>query len=133
MRAIILVMGLMLLSHNVFADGWLYILDTNDEAHKYYAQKGSFEMTKNKAGDPISAVTGRVIDTSTSMIELQKWYVRDADCDAKQGELVTLKLDGTFLYNNDFIFGAGSVASGLAQFICSLYFYEEKQNEKKGM
>lgn len=45
----------------------------------------------------------------------------------------TFSLDGTYEYENDFIFGAGSIASANAEFICAAYEYNESERAKKGL
>jgi hypothetical protein len=49
------------------------------------------------------------------------------------GKIVSLNIDGTYLFENDFVFGSGSVASGMAEAICGAYTYAVKTREKKGL
>ena len=110
--------------------GWISVAAT-DEA-KFEAQQGSFEVRTNRSNEEIAVVTGRVI-LKTNNVELQKWYVRTANCDAKQGKIVVLTLSGDFKYDEDFIFGGGTVGSATAQFVCGVRKYVSEEARKKSL
>lgn len=82
-------------------------------------KQGSLELTTDKKGEKIAIVLGRVKDLKSTNISLQKWYVTDKDCENEYGALVTLKLNGDYLYENDFAFSSGSIASINAKIICA--------------
>jgi len=95
-------------------------LDENKDGLKWEAKPGSFEFLKNRNKVPIAVIAGRVVNSKTSDIQLYKWYVSAADCSKKMGKLVSLGVDGEFQFDNDFMYGSGSVASSVAEFICAV-------------
>ena len=98
------------------------------------ARAGSFDVRKNGAKEEIAVISGKAIRGNTnSRIDLEKWYVRTSDCVAKQGKVVTLTLDGEFKFDSDFIFDAGSIASGKAEFICSVFEYSKAEKRSKSL
>lgn len=128
--------GLVLLAACSFAmadDDWIRVGLSEELKIEYSIKKKSGEITKNKAGDDIYVVVGRVLHKKTKKIELEKWYVKYSDCLNKQGQIVTLSLGGDYRYENDFVFNAGSIASASAEFICGVYEYEISEMDKKGI
>ncbi|MFL6716198.1 MAG: hypothetical protein ACJ8G3_07545 [Burkholderiaceae bacterium] len=111
------------------ADDW--ILAASSNKLELYAQPGSFAFSKNRKSDPIAVVTGKSVDKITGQVDLEKWYVRLTDCVAKQGKLVSLTIGGEFKYDNDFVFGSGTIGSSAAKLICDVVTYtaEEKRNK----
>lgn len=101
------------------ADNW--IPTANSDSADFSILKGSFIVSKNKAGEEVATVTGRIRGTATKTVVLEKWYVKTADCAQKQGKIVTVDMDGKFKYENDFVFEAGSIASVNAELICIVY------------
>lgn len=95
-------------------------LASSDDGSKWEAKPGSFEFSKNRSDVVIAMLAGRVVGAKHATIELHKWYVSAADCDNKMGRLVTLSVSGEYQYENDFIFEGGSVASSIAEFICTV-------------
>lgn len=110
---------------------WVLVGDAGGTT--WAVQKSSFYLGKNGAGVPIAVVTGRQVDKSTTRIDLQKWYVPLNACAAGSGKLTTTTLDGQFLYENDYLKGAGSVASDIADFICAVYALELQQQKDKSI
>lgn len=126
--------GFLLVAASSFAmadDGWIPAA-SNDQV-EFSIKKKSGEITKNKAGDDIFVVVGRVLDKKSGKINLEKWYVKYSDCLNKQGQIVTLTLGGDYQYENDFVFGAGSIASSNAELICAGYEYVINKNNEKGI
>lgn len=114
-----------------FADDW--IVTAGYESTEFSVQKGSFSVTKNKAGADVAVVTSRIVDNKTTQITLGKWYVTAADCAARQGKIVTLSLSGEYKYENDFLFGSGSIASSNAKFICDVLDLSREESRKKSL
>lgn len=116
---------------SVMADDW--VRTTSNDTHQFSIKKGTGEITKNKAGEDIFVVIGRVHGKKSKKIDLEKWYVNVADCLKKEGKIVTLSLAGDFMYENDFVFQAGSIASVNAEFICAGYEYAVQGALEKGI
>lgn len=110
---------------------WFEVAVTDERL--WEVQGGSFEESRTKGGDPIAVVISRVTNKSTKQIDLRKSYVPIAACEKRMGKVVTLDLDGKFRFENDFLFGGGTVASSMAEFICEVYFIRVKATEKKGI
>lgn len=116
---------------SVMADGW--VQTTSNDTHQFSIKKGTGEITKNKAGEDIFVVIGRMYGKKSKKIDLEKWYVTVADCLKKEGKLVTLSLAGDFMYENDFVFQGGSIASANAELICGGYDYAKQETLEKGI
>lgn len=118
-------------------ESWVPVASIKSTGTEFSIKKGSGELLQNKAGESIYVVVGRDHSKKDSRVELQKWYVRAQDCQSKQGQLVSLSLKGEFLFENDFVFNAGSVASTIAEAICGAFEYNLKQQaeeeDKKGI
>jgi len=128
--------GALLLKLNSIAlaedDEWVYSSGNNENS--FYMKKRSFEIASNKKGEQIALVIGRVIDLKTNLISLEKWYVKTKDCYASQGLIVTTTLAGEYKFENEFIFGGGSIASANAELICKVLAqtikdYNEQQSK----
>jgi hypothetical protein len=100
---------------------------------KVSLKKGTGEFTKTKGGDDILVVVARYFDKKSNSISLEKKYVKLADCVEKQGQIVTLSLQGEYQYENDFVFSSGSIASATAELICDVYEHEMDKLNKKGI
>jgi len=113
--------------------GWLSVAASEGGQHIYEAKQGSYEVTRTQGGDEIAVVIGRHEDKSTSTVHLQKWYVKTMDCRAKQGKIVTLKMDGSFSFEGDYVDGGGNIASAKGEFICAVYDFHTAQRRKKSL
>lgn len=111
----------------------MWIDSAESSAHKYSIKGGSFNVTKDKSGAAVAVVTGRSEAKLTNTIKVEKWYVRIADCKKEEGKLITTDLSGKFVSENDFVFGAGSVASAHAETICAGYEILKTQTAGKGL
>lgn len=121
-RCMLAVVGalFLLVSFSAFAEKNWIDLAVSDDGTKWEAKPGSFEFTKNRSGIPIAVLTGRVVNSKPSTIDLRKWYVTAGDCKNKMGKLISLDVSGEYQYETDFLFDSGSVASSIAQFICEV-------------
>ena len=116
-------------------NGWLSVASSSDERVRKEAKTGSFELNTNKGGDEIAVVTGRSLNgpRANPTIALEKWYVRTIDCKRGQGKVVVLTLSGEYKYENDFLREGGTIASGMAEFICDVHAIVLESRNKKGI
>lgn len=111
---------------------WISLDETKDGS-KWEAKPGSFEFSTNRNKISVAVIAGRVVNSKTSEIQLYKWYVTAADCSKKMGKLVSLGVDGEYQFDNDFMYGSGSVASSIAEFICAVADNNIKKAEGKSL
>lgn len=129
--AMLTVLALLIVGGARAQSDWVNIGDTDDSL--FDIQAGSLEELRTKGGTPIAAVVGRATTKASKTIDIRKWYVSIEDCERKMGKLVTLDVDGKYRFENDFVFGAGSVASSLAAAICGAYKQRVEERSKKGI
>jgi hypothetical protein len=110
---------------------WIRVASTDDML--WEVKPGSFELRQTKGNVDIAVVVGRVKERKNTRITVEKWYVSLSDCGREMGKLVTLDVDGKFRYENDFVFGAGSVAAGIAEAISGAHAERVRAREKKGI
>ncbi|MNN55239.1 hypothetical protein D3C81_1701020 [compost metagenome] len=53
------------------------------------------------------------------------------DCNNRSGTIYTTDMADKYKFDNDFAFGAGNIASGLAESICSIAFTAAQQFGKE--
>jgi hypothetical protein len=105
----------------VAAQEWVTI--SSNQSAIYDALAGSLQHSFTaQTKDPIVAVTIRVTVRESRQVLFERNYVRVADCQAGQGKIVTVDLNGRAKYDNDFIFGGGNSASNIARVICEVAF-----------
>lgn len=112
-------------------DGWTVVASTDTMV--WSAKNGSLYTTKNGSGAMVVAVIGRIADSATNTVRLTKWYVPVADCADGLGKVTTTDVSGNFQFDNDFVQGAGTVASGLADAICAAYAASVKESLSKSI
>ena len=78
-------------------------------------------------------MVSRYFDKQTKKITLNKIYVATSDCIKHSGKIITLNMDGEYQFENDFVFGAGSIGTGNAEFICAVYESVKAENLSKGI
>ena len=100
------------------AEEWVEVASTPDTA--WAIKPGSFSQGVTDGKRPMAYVIGRFSDKSRNRVDINRWYVLLSDCNREMGELVTLDLKGAFLFSNDFAFGAGNIASKIAETICQV-------------
>ena len=130
-RVIILFVLLLYTSLGLANDDWIEGPFSDEYAYSY--QSGSFAIIENKLGAEVAIIVSRLIDKKTKQITLGKLYVATSDCAKKSGKIVSLNLDGVYLFENDFIHGAGSLASANAEFICAVYSKVQSDKLDKGI
>lgn len=106
---------------------WLELASTSEMV--WEGRVGSREFSATRGGKRIVVAAGRTTDKNTKQMNFEKWYVEVEDCKRGHGNLVTLRMDGTFSFENQFVLKGGSVASGLAEMLCWLVF----ETDKKGI
>lgn len=117
------------------APGWTEVAANASRTAVKEIKDGSFEVSQNKSNEEIAVVTGRTLSGSQTSpsIALEKWYVRTGDCQRGEGKIVTLRLDGEFKYDNDFLLDGGTVASGVAEIICLIHTRQAENRRKKSL
>ena len=130
--------GLILSTFTIFSSpsfaesGWVDIA-THPDGSVWSAKSGSLEFSKTKGETPIAIVVGRVSNSKTSKIDLYKWYVSGTDCAGEMGKVVSLNISGEYLFENDFVFGAGNIAAAMAESICGAAQYQIKAIKDKSL
>lgn len=112
-------------------DGWVEIARYEDSI--WHVKSGSLEFGKTKGGTPIAAVIGRVSNFKTSEVALSKWYVSAVDCKRKMGKVITLNISGDYQFENDFVEGAGTIATAMADAICGAADYSINEKNSKSL
>ena len=128
--------GLTLLAVSCFAfadDGWSTISTSIDGNTRWDGKVGSAELRKNKSNEEIVLLVGRIADTKESTINVYQWYVTLQDCKNGKGKVVTLDISGDYLYDFDFVPGAGNVAAILGETVCGVAERLLKIREGKGV
>jgi hypothetical protein len=110
---------------------WVRVASTDD--YLYAIRKGSFEITKTKAGIPIAVVVLQMTEIKPQTISYLKNYVTKDDCLNGLGKLVALDTTGQYLHENDFVYDGNNVASSIASVICLLYKDELKKQSDKSI
>lgn len=125
--------GILISTNLIAQDGWTVIAATTGNKYVISGLNKSYTLGTNKKGEEIAVITTKSNDKVDNKVTLNKKYVRTRDCIYKQGKIVTLTMDGEFSYENDFIFGAGSIATSIAELICGIYLDEKKQVDEKSI
>jgi hypothetical protein len=112
---------------------WVHITKSSDDTKFYSGKKGSYELTSTKGGTPIALILGQTEDKKAKSVSYGKWYVTAGDCEAGVGKLVILKVSGDYEMEADYVSKGNSIASGIGDFICSVYFYNKKEQQDKGV
>lgn len=110
---------------------WIRVAET--DSANWEVKPGSLEVGQTRGNVDIVFVIGRLHDKTTKQITVGKWYVSLADCNREMGKLVILDLDGKFRYENEFVYGAGSAATGIAEAICGAHSQQVKARDQKGI
>ena len=99
--------------------GWVQVAVSQDSNDVYSVKLHSGERSATKGGSPITVVVGQVEHKLTGQVDLNKWYVTDADCNQGYGNLEVTDMDGNFLYEAPFAQGGKNIASAIATDICA--------------
>lgn len=136
----LLTLGLLLTLQPIFAQvtekedsQWIYLLKNSENTETYSAKKGSFEITSTKSGTEIALILGQIQNHKTNKFNYKKWYVAISDCERGMGKIVVLKVNGDYDFESDFVADGNNIASGIADAICSIYKFDKKQKQGKGV
>lgn len=97
---------------------WVPVSAAPDGSSSWEAQRDSFSFAENNSGELIGLVNGRVVSFADNKVELFRWHVTIKDCSRKMGKMVYSDTSDAYLGSVEFVFGAGTHASRLAQAIC---------------
>lgn len=100
------------------ADEWFFVSST--DKLNYDVKVGSVRIIKNNAGVPVVVGVGKVTNKANNEISFEQVYVTLSHCAAGYGSLVTVDLNGKVNYDNDFVFGGGTMASTISKFLCDI-------------
>jgi hypothetical protein len=132
--ALIAVLLTTCISTSAFSEpDWINIATSPDNKSRWDIKPGSLEFSETRGGTSIATVIGKVHDTKTSHINLYRWYVSATDCKNKMGKVVSLNISGDFLFDNDFVFGSGSIATAIAEIICGAANYNINEINDKSL
>lgn len=73
---------------------------------------------------------GRIIDSNSQQVIAEQWFVTANACISKRGYLMTLDFDGKLKHRNEFVFGLGTVASDIAEVMCTVAKESGKHKQK---
>lgn len=111
-------------------DGWVLVSVTDSD--EFSAKKGTYDINKNNSGDYVSSVVGKISDMVNKKETIQYWYIRTDECQRGYGKLVSVDLDGSFLFENDWAEGGKSASSQISGLICGLQkVVEDKVRSEK--
>ncbi|MBT9571076.1 MAG: hypothetical protein IV106_08205 [Pseudomonas umsongensis] len=97
--------------------GWTDIGSVDE--YRYQIQDGSFRFDKNSNGTALAVVIGRRIITTSQDILLLQWSVSAQDCVNERGSITVYDVNGNPSFQNDFVFGGGTLASIVAETVCA--------------
>ena len=115
--ALVLLMGC---ASNASAQQSEWVQISKNRETVWEGRVGTFSLGKNDAGEPMAWLMIRARDLNGARITFERDYVTLQDCVVGYGKLVTLDLRGRYLYDNDFVFGGGSVGARIAETICGM-------------
>lgn len=114
MKALVIIFALF--SNVVFAeDSWVRVATADDAA--YDVKVGSVQKAVMKDGNVLFYAIGK--KTENSRVNVGLWTIPASDCIARSGELTVRDMSASKLFSVGFAFGAGNVASGVAEAICA--------------
>lgn len=101
------------------APTWTPMVESAD--FKASAKINSFRVVDTQGGDEVALITTQIISKKKNSTLVLQHYIKTEDCIREQGKVVVLDMDGKFMTENSFAFGAGNNDSAVAEFICGLY------------
>jgi hypothetical protein len=117
-RTLIATLALGIASAHAADDKWVELASNN--LGIYHARTGSLEFqTGARTGETYSTVIVRYLPKRQGSIVLRKWAVSLNDCSAGYGRLAIHDLNsGNFIDAVEWVDGAGSIASRVAELLC---------------
>lgn len=107
--------------------GWTEFASSSTHWLDY--KNGSYETTKNKGGDKVGSV---IIEWTTKVdksVRSEKAYVTSKDCLKGYGEVVFLKLDGSYSRDASYVEDGSSMGSSVGDIVCTII----KKYDSKGI
>lgn len=98
-------------------DVWVHITSTAKGA-EYEVKAGTINRAVMKDGAVLYYATGK--KTEDSKVTVYMWTVPEIDCHARSGELTVRDMTATKLFSVGFAYGAGNVASQVAEVVCDV-------------
>jgi hypothetical protein len=114
-------------------DTWTEIGVSEGDRRVYSVKDGSFSVSQTRGDVPIAVVVGRISDPQANKISFYKWYVPLSACADRLGVVVSLDMSGDYLFENDFVYGGGSMAAAMGETICNVYAHYQRTRLNKGM
>lgn len=115
------------------ASEWISITSNSDDNRFYSGKSGSFEITTTKGGVSVAMLLGQINDKVKKTVTYKKWYVSTSDCESGMGKLVALTISGDYDFEADYVAKGDSIASYIADTICSVYRSNIEAREAKGV
>jgi hypothetical protein len=132
MRSVVIAVAASLAASAGYADTrWIRLSESNDMV--WEVKPGSLDASRTKGGADIAVVVGRVRHVKNKNVSVYQWYVTLEDCDREMGKVVSLDMDGKFRFETEFVFSAGSVASIMAEAICTANTMQVKVRSDKSI
>ncbi|MGY3172388.1 hypothetical protein ACVWYU_001765 [Pseudomonas sp. TE12234] len=94
------------------------------EGMSYQLKKGSFRFDQDTTGVALAVALGRVVHQNTNKINALQFYVRAAECVQERGTLAMTDVNGAIVAQVEFMFDAGTIASNIAETICTVAMKE---------
>lgn len=116
--------ALLVSSAAMAAPTWTPMTESAD--FKASAKLNSFRVVNTQGGDEVALVTTQIVSKKKNSTLVLQHYIKTDDCIREQGKVVVLDMDGKFMTENSFAFGAGNNDSVVAEFICNLYIKNRK-------
>jgi hypothetical protein len=110
-------------------DEWITVGRTDKMT--WHMKPGSLTFTEMQDNVPVVMVVGRTTEHATRRTTVYKWYIPVSDCERGMGELFVLNIGGESQSKHDFVYGSGSAASGLAEYICARYDESKASGEQR--
>lgn len=101
---------------------WVLVSWTQDRSFVTDAKKGTFqyEALRFRSGD-VPAIKGLFRVNNRGRINFYQYFVTLQDCADGWGKVHAYDMYGQFLFDNEFLFDGGTIASHNAKFICAVH------------
>lgn len=94
------------------------------EGMDYQLKKGSFRFDQDTSGVALAVALGRVVHQNINRIDALQFYVRAEECLVERGTLAMTDVNGSVVAQVEFMFDTGTIASNIAETICSVAIQE---------
>ena len=100
---------------------WIHITNDSNDTMVYSAKSGSYAVITVRNGTEVATVLGQIENIAKKSAEYKRWYVPTSDCISGFGKLVTLKVNGDYDFEVDYVAKGKNIASGIGDTICGIY------------